>query len=113
MFNNAWLVVKELFAITNEGKICGETNNLVPLKSWEECNKAQKILRETNHSFKGSMFVNASGNGIYLPSGCISDKVSGKHYVYWNPEGTTISSDPKLSLICRNKQGKIATQKQQ
>ena len=111
MFDTALLVVKKLFTITNEGKICGETNNLLPIESFEECNKAQQILRETNPSFQGSMFVNASGNGIYLPSGCISDKVSGKHYVYWNPEGTTISSDPKLELICKNKLGKISTHK--
>ena len=92
-FYIALLVVGKFSITTNEGKICGETNDLVPLKSWEECNKAQNILRETNRSFMASTFVNVSGNGIYLPSGCISDKVSGKHYVYWNPEGTTISSD--------------------
>ena len=109
LFHNDLVGVKQLIITTNEGKICGETNNLVPIKSFEECNKTHEILKKIDPSFKVSTFVNASGNGSYLPSGCISDKVSGKHYVYWNPEGATISSDPKLKLICKGKQGKIST----
>ena len=52
----------------------------------------------------GSNFVDASGDGSDLPHGCISDKVSGTHYIYWNDNNKkVISMDPKLALICHNK----------
>ena len=33
--------------------------------------------------------------------GCVSDKRSGNHIVYWNSEGFPSSSDPKTRTICR------------
>lgn len=50
---------------------------------------------------KESNFITASGDGSDLPQGCISDKTSGNHYIYWNDNNRTVlSGDPNLRLIC-------------
>ena len=77
----------------------------LPIGDPNECSIAQKYLKKKDSYFKDSTYVHARGDGVDLPFGCISDKVSQKHYVYWNPEGSVISSDPKLKLICKDSKG--------
>ena len=79
---------------------CGP--NFLTITSLEHCQYAQKWKQENEAEFKESKFINASGDGSDLPKGCISDKTSGNHYVYWNPEGNKISGDEKIKLICNN-----------
>ena len=80
------------------GKQC--EGQLKPILNSKNCNKAQVWLKKMNPSYKTSKFAIASGNGVDLPFGCISDKVSRNHYVYWNPKGKAISADSNLRLIC-------------
>ena len=54
------------------------------------------------HDFATSVFINATGNGYDLPKGCVSDTLREKHYFYWNPEGTTISLDPRIEQVCKH-----------
>ena len=47
-------------------------------------------------------FENKTGEGIDLPSGCISDRSNpGIHYVFWNPKGVAISSDTRVRSVCK------------
>ena len=62
-----------------------------------------KSMKSTS---KNSTYVHVIGSGVDLPFGCISDKVSNEHYVYWNPNGSAISNDPNLRSICRKSKGK-------
>ena len=98
------------FTITFEGKLCEDIKNhgkqWWPIGDPNECKLAHDYLKKKYPNFfKDSTFVHASGDGVDLPFGCISDMVSQKHYVYWNPDGKTISSDPKLSVICKDSKG--------
>ena len=90
------------------GKRCGESKlgALRAIQSLQECQKAQNMLQMHDEYFKDSTFVHALGNGTDLPFGCISDKVSNKHYIYWNPEGMAISQDPNIRTICIQRNGK-------
>ena len=89
------------------GKLCDDSKLgvLDTIKSLPECKNAHKILKKYDIHFKDSTFVSATGNGTDLPFGCISDSISYKHYVYWNPEGKAISNDPNLRQICKKKSG--------
>ena len=90
------------------GKRCGESKlgALRAIQSLQECQEAQNLLQIYEEYFKDSKFVHAYGNGTDLPFGCISDRVSNKHYVYWNPGGTAISNDPNIRTICIKVNGK-------
>ena len=55
--------------------------------------------------FKGSSYVNMSGNGHDLPYGCILDNLPRHNandlpWLYWNPEGVAISRDENIRQIC-------------
>ena len=93
------------------GKLCDDSKlgALETIKSLPECKNAQKMLTKYDIYFKDSTFVPASGNGTDLPFGCISDKTSYQHYVYWNSEGKAISNDPNLRQICKIKSGEYRT----
>ena len=97
------------FTTTFEEKLCEDSKiqgkQWWPLGDPSECKLAQEYLKKTDVTFKDATFVHASGDGADLPFGCISDMVSQKHYVYWNPDGTAISSDPKLTQICKDSKG--------
>ena len=94
-------MIAPYYTSTN-GKICpGESG----IQSAQECKEVQAILQISNPQFEESVFATPTGPGYDLPFGCISDTVSQKHYVYWNTEGSLISSDPKIKLICRNANG--------
>ena len=90
------------------GKGCGDSkfDALIDIKSAQECQDAQNTLQKYEEYFKNSTYVHALGNGADLPFGCISDKVSYKHYVYWNPDGSAISNDPNIRAICKKSKGK-------
>lgn len=96
------------YGIGELGKRCGESQlgAYSDIESLQECQQAQHMLQMYEEYFKDSTFVHALGNGTDLPFGCISDRVSNKHYVYWNPEGTAISNDPNIRTICINVNGK-------
>ena len=96
------------YGIGELGKRCGESmlGALRAIQSLQECQKAQNMLQMQDECFKDSTFVHALGNGTDLPFGCISDKVSNKHYIYWNPEGMAISQDPNIRTICIQRNGK-------
>ena len=81
------------------GNLCEKP--LTSIHNWKECKTAQLWLQKRNPLFKSSRFVNASGDGTSLPLGCISDRVSDNHNIYWNPEGKAISADQNLRLICK------------
>ena len=89
------------------GKRCGESKlgALLDIESPHECQTAQNTLQNYDEYFKDSTYVQVMGNGADLPFGCISDKVSNEHYVYWNPDGSAISNDPNLRVICRKSKG--------
>ena len=90
------------FHLAALGKSCDTSERLLPIQSSQECEMAQKFLQKNDPYFKESKFVVASGNGSDLPYGCISDKVSGNHYVYTNTDGNgqTVSADENLRSIC-------------
>ena len=96
----SYIVFIDPFQLAEVGKLCEEP--LISINNTEECKIAQLWLQKNNPKFQSSRFINASGDGSSLPFGCISDKVSNNHYIYWNPEGMTISADPNLRLICKN-----------
>ena len=106
------IVFIDLFQLAELKNLCKEP--LSSIHNWKECKTAQLWLQKSNPMFTSSRFVNASGDGTSLPLGCISDRVSDNHNIYWNPEGTAISADTKLRLICKNNplvnSGKIAYQ---
>ena len=75
----------------------------VTIKTWQECKDAQEKMKKVyTHDFATSVFINATGNGYDLPKGCVSDTLREKHYFYWNPEGTTISLDPRIEQVCKH-----------
>ena len=80
-------------------KMCDGT--LKPIENSEKCKAAAEWMKKR---LPESNFVEASGDGSDLPHGCIFDKVSGTHHIYWNDNNkTVISKDPDLKLICHNK----------
>ena len=82
------------------GNRCDKRENLQPVQTSERCEEAHEWLQRELSSYKRSKFIIAAGNGSDLPHGCISDMVSGNHYVYWNTDGDVISADSNLRLIC-------------
>ena len=88
------------FQEANLGNRCDNHENLKQIQTSERCEEAHKWLQRELPLYDGSKFIVASGNGSELPYGCISDMVSGIHYVYWNTDGDVISADSKLRLIC-------------
>ena len=96
------------YGIGELGKRCRESNRgtLRTIESLKECQKAHNRMRMYEEYFDDSTFVHPLGNGTDLPFGCISDRVSSKHYIYWNPEGTAISHDPNIRTICIQTNGK-------
>ena len=103
--NQSWFTG---YGIGEFGKLCGKSNfdALRAIESLQECQQAQNMLQIYEEYFNDSTFVYALGNGTDLPFGCISDRVSNSHYVYWNPEGTAISHDPNIRTICIKVNGK-------
>ena len=89
---------------SENGKLCSGIDGI---QSAQECIEVHTTLKKYNPQFKDSEFATIK-DGYELPFGCISDTVSQKHYVYWNSEGSVISSDPRIKLICKNKNGQYS-----
>ena len=89
-----------MYRLGEVGKLCDDMPDMSSLTSNTECKQAQEMLQKSEDYFKTSKFVIAEGNGVHLPPGCISDRVAG-NFVYWNPEGKTISFDRNVRPICK------------
>ena len=54
-----------------------------------------------------AIFSTMKGSGYDLPLGCIYDAVTktktGKTFVYWNPNGLVLSTDPNIRQICESR----------
>ena len=88
------------FEIVETGKLC--EGDFEQIQSLDDCKEAQESLKKSNPYFMESKFVFAKGEGLDLPPGCISDRVTtNQHYVYYNPRGRATSADPNVRPICR------------
>ena len=68
-----------------------------PVNNMNECYTAANLAKSTLLTSE-----NKTGQGIDLPSGCISDRSNlGIHYVFWNPKGVALSSDSRVRSICK------------
>ena len=68
-----------------------------PVNNMNECYNAANLAKSTLLTSE-----NKTGEGIDLPSGCISDRSNpGIHYVFWNPKGAAISSDSRVRSVCK------------
>jgi hypothetical protein len=80
------------FSLSKSGKLCKH-----PVSSIRECKKAAK-------SWTNAVYVRATGTGHDLPYGCIAHNTTSQHTVlYWNPGGVTVSQDPNVRQVCKEK----------
>ena len=98
-------IIIDGFQEATSGNRCENREKLHQVQTLERCKEAHEWLQRELPSYKGSKFIDAAGNGSDLPYGCISDKVSDNHYVYWNTDGNVISADSNLRLICEKLPG--------
>ena len=96
----SFFILIDGFQEANLGNSCDNKENLKQIQNSKRCEEAHKWLQRQLPSYEESKFIVASGNGSELPYGCISDMVSGAHYVYWNTDGDVISADSRLRSIC-------------
>ena len=85
----------ECFKLSKVGKSC-----IYPISDGMVC----KMVAEAK-IFKGSTYVNLTGEGHDLPYGCILDTVprpgaNGLNWLFWNPGGLVNSRDKNIRQIC-------------
>ena len=85
----------ECFKLSKVGKSC-----IYPISDGMVC----KMVAEAK-IFKGSTYVNMTGEGHDMPYGCILDTLyrphaNGLNWLYWNPGGVAISRDKNVRQIC-------------
>jgi hypothetical protein len=80
------------FSLSKLGKLCKH-----PVSSTRECKKEAKVL-------PNAVYVRATGTGHDLPYGCIAHNTRSQQTVlYWNPGGVTVSQDPNVRQVCKDK----------
>ena len=81
------------------------------IKDENHCKKAATYLANSRQQgVFSSKFVEASGNGYDLPYGCIAELEDHDYgygygnlsYVYWNPNGVSLSADGHIREVCYN-----------
>ena len=75
-----------------------------PVNNENNCEVSTRYFTtETNVA----IFSTMNGTGYDLPRGCIYDAVTkektGKTFVYWNPNGLVLSTDPNIRQICESR----------
>ena len=76
------------YFLSDVGKACKN-----PVRNSGDCENAANDYDEAT-------FVVAHGAGYDLPYGCVTEYTKDKHYIFWNPQGATISGDPYVRQVC-------------
>ena len=80
------------FSLSKFGAACKN-----PVNSSRECKKAANFLAT-------AVYVRGTGMGHDLPYGCIAQYTKSRQTVlYWNPKGITVSTDPNVRQVCKDK----------